>query len=109
MLLLNLTSMVQALRSLALHIGDGAAEPTPLPGGCCPGNLAEVLEFLQVMFIEVPPCITCSLELGSPHNLLLQRCAMYSSFTGSCYSDECCSAVHSLRHQLRRCSPTWEV
>lgn len=40
--------MMQALRSLALHTGGDGSPPVPLPAGCCPGDLAELLEFVQV-------------------------------------------------------------
>ena len=61
--------MAQALRCLALHVGGEGAPPTPLPPGCCPGDLAEILEFLQVTFTSGVTCPTlqrCALSRGRP-------------------------------------------
>lgn len=44
---------MQALRALSLYTAGEGAAPTPLPVGCCPGDLAEVLEFLQVRLLSL--------------------------------------------------------
>lgn len=46
----------QALRQLALHVSEEGAVSTPLPVGCCPGDLAEVLEFLQARIFFLYSC-----------------------------------------------------
>lgn len=83
---------MQALRCLALHIGDAGAEATPLPAGCCPGNLAEVLEFLQVICSAAPPCSTHLLRILIPGAYVCATMYTESQAAASCIK----AVVHHL-------------